>query len=412
MTKILLVEDDKSLREIYSVRLLAEGYTMISSGDGEEALAAAIGERPDLIVSDVMMPKISGFEMLDLLRSNDVTKNIPVIMLTALSSEQQRERGESLGADRYLIKSQVGIEDIVRTVHEVLGDGDEQRNLSQIQDTLALTSSQPTTNAHETTISAQAKVNSDSSPIILPDQNTVDDIPAFDPEKMGASLSSNMSSPLDIQDKTTEQPASSDQPPAQSAQPVNPSTSPTPAAVQSEQPAVQTPAMPSTGNAFTPETYQSAFNPLAATNPAQAVGQPAIKMPDVPMSIPSREVVQPGSPSSYAAALQSAAKQLQQLTIQSMASTPDTKVNQPSVQLQQPQQIQQPSQPQQQGQQKQAQQQVQQPTAISQRPATANQQPQQQLQQPVAQPQQLQPVAINQQPQQVTTINQQQTVGA
>ena len=114
MTKILLVEDDKSLREIYSVRLLAEGYTLISSGDGEEALAVAIGEKPDLIVSDVMMPKISGFEMLDLLRSNDSTKNIPIIMLTALSSEKQRERGNRLGADRYLIKSQVGIEDIVR----------------------------------------------------------------------------------------------------------------------------------------------------------------------------------------------------------------------------------------------------------------------------------------------------------
>ena len=99
--------------------MLAEGYTLISSGDGEEALAVAIGEKPDLIVSDVMMPKISGFEMLDLLRSNDSTKNIPIIMLTALSSEKQRERGNRLGADRYLIKSQVGIEDIVRTVHEV-----------------------------------------------------------------------------------------------------------------------------------------------------------------------------------------------------------------------------------------------------------------------------------------------------
>lgn len=122
MTKILLVEDDKSLREIYGVRLLAEGYDIVSAGDGEDALAMAIKERPQLIVSDVMMPKISGFDMLDILRSTTETRDIKVIMMTALSSDDQRARGEQLGADRYLVKSQVGIEDVVRTVHEVLED--------------------------------------------------------------------------------------------------------------------------------------------------------------------------------------------------------------------------------------------------------------------------------------------------
>ena len=122
MTKILLVEDDKSLREIYGVRLQAEGYEITSAGNGEEALALAIKERPNLIISDVMMPKISGFDMLDILRSTTETKDIRVIMMTALGSEDQRQRGEALGADRYLVKSQVGIEDVVRTVHEVMGD--------------------------------------------------------------------------------------------------------------------------------------------------------------------------------------------------------------------------------------------------------------------------------------------------
>jgi CheY-like chemotaxis protein len=122
MTKIMLVEDDKSLREIYGVRLLAEGYEIISAGDGEEALAMAVKEKPGLILSDVMMPKISGFDMLDILRSTPETKDIKVIMMTALSSEDQRARGEKLGANRYLVKSQVGIEDVVRTVHEILGD--------------------------------------------------------------------------------------------------------------------------------------------------------------------------------------------------------------------------------------------------------------------------------------------------
>ena len=123
MTKIMLVEDDKSLREIYSIRLVAEGYEIVSASDGEEALAMAVKEKPDLILSDVMMPKISGFDMLDILRSTPETKDIKVIMMTALSSEDQRQRGESLGANRYLVKSQVGIEDVINVVHEVLGDG-------------------------------------------------------------------------------------------------------------------------------------------------------------------------------------------------------------------------------------------------------------------------------------------------
>lgn len=122
MSKIMLVEDDNSLREIYSIRLTAEGYTIVSAGDGEEALAVAVRERPDLIISDVMMPKISGFDMLDILRSTPETRDIRVIMMTALSSEDQRMRGESLGADKYLVKSQVGIEDVVNAVHDVLGD--------------------------------------------------------------------------------------------------------------------------------------------------------------------------------------------------------------------------------------------------------------------------------------------------
>lgn len=122
MTKIMVVEDDAALREIYSIRIAAEGYEMVTAGDGEEALAVAVREKPDLILSDVMMPKISGFDMLDILRATPETANIKVIMMTALSSDDQRNRGERLGCDRYLVKSQVGIEDVVNAIHEVLGD--------------------------------------------------------------------------------------------------------------------------------------------------------------------------------------------------------------------------------------------------------------------------------------------------
>lgn len=122
MSKVMVVEDDASLREIYSIRITAEGYDVVSAGDGEEALAVAVREKPDLILSDVMMPKISGFDMLDILRSTPETANIKVVMMTALSAEDQRQRGERLGADRYLVKSQVGIEDVINVIHEVLGD--------------------------------------------------------------------------------------------------------------------------------------------------------------------------------------------------------------------------------------------------------------------------------------------------
>lgn len=122
MSKIMVVEDDASLREIYSIRITAEGYDVVSAGDGEEALAVAVREKPDLILSDIMMPKISGFDMLDILRSTPETASIKVVMMTALSADDQRQRGERLGADRYLVKSQVGIEDVVNTIHEVLND--------------------------------------------------------------------------------------------------------------------------------------------------------------------------------------------------------------------------------------------------------------------------------------------------
>ena len=122
MSKVMVVEDDASLREIYSIRITAEGYEVVSAGDGEEALAVAVREKPDLILSDVMMPKISGFDMLDILRSTPETADIKVVMMTALSADDQRQRGERLGANRYLVKSQVGIEDVINTIHEVLGD--------------------------------------------------------------------------------------------------------------------------------------------------------------------------------------------------------------------------------------------------------------------------------------------------
>lgn len=124
MAKIMLVEDDNNLREIYEARLLAEGYEIVSAEDGEQALALAVKEKPDLIISDIMMPKISGFDMLDILRSTPETKNTKVIMMTALSQAEDKARADKLGADRYLVKSQVTLEDVAKVAREVLQDED------------------------------------------------------------------------------------------------------------------------------------------------------------------------------------------------------------------------------------------------------------------------------------------------
>lgn len=102
---------------------MAEGYDIVSARDGEEALTVAMKEKPDLIISDVMMPKISGFDMLDILRTTEETKNAKVIMMTALSQAEDKARAEKLGADRYLVKSQVTLEDVAKVAKQVL-DGE------------------------------------------------------------------------------------------------------------------------------------------------------------------------------------------------------------------------------------------------------------------------------------------------
>jgi CheY-like chemotaxis protein len=122
MAKILLVEDDNNLREIYEARLQAEGYEIVSARDGEEALVVAKAEKPDLVISDIMMPKISGFEMLDILRNTEGLRDVKVIMLTALGQSDDQQRADKLGADRYLVKSQVTLEDIVKAAHDLLDD--------------------------------------------------------------------------------------------------------------------------------------------------------------------------------------------------------------------------------------------------------------------------------------------------
>lgn len=119
--KILLVEDDVALSAVYRSRLEIEGFDIKEVHDGEDALSATVEYRPDLILLDAMMPKISGFDVLDILRNTPETANVRIIMLTALSQPKDKERAESLGVDDYLVKSQVVIGDVVARVKHHLG---------------------------------------------------------------------------------------------------------------------------------------------------------------------------------------------------------------------------------------------------------------------------------------------------
>lgn len=118
--RVLLVEDDDSLASVYMTRLQAEGFDARRVANGEDALAAAISFHPDLVLLDVMMPKVSGFDVLDILRNTPETANLKIIMLTALSQETDVERAKALGVDDYLVKSQVVIADVIDRIRHHL----------------------------------------------------------------------------------------------------------------------------------------------------------------------------------------------------------------------------------------------------------------------------------------------------
>lgn len=119
--KILLVEDDQALATVYKSRLELENFDVSHVANGELALQTTKEFKPDLILLDAMMPKISGFDVLDILRHTPETMNIRIIMLTALSQPKDKERAESLGVDDYMVKSQVVIGDVVERVKHHLG---------------------------------------------------------------------------------------------------------------------------------------------------------------------------------------------------------------------------------------------------------------------------------------------------
>lgn len=119
--RILLVEDDDALANVYIGRLEAEGFAIRRVSNGEQALDAAKEYKPDLVMLDIMMPKVSGFEVLDILRNTPETVNLKIMVLSALGQDSDKQKAEQLGADDYLVKSQVVITDVVVRIRRLLG---------------------------------------------------------------------------------------------------------------------------------------------------------------------------------------------------------------------------------------------------------------------------------------------------
>jgi CheY-like chemotaxis protein len=118
--RILIVDDNVSLAEMYRTYLSDKGYEVKYAGDGENALTITLEYKPDLILLDVMMPKINGFEVLDIIRNTPMTSAIPVIMLTALGAQADKDRAASLGSTAYLEKSVTDLDTLLKKVQSEL----------------------------------------------------------------------------------------------------------------------------------------------------------------------------------------------------------------------------------------------------------------------------------------------------
>lgn len=275
MTKVLLVEDDNNLREIYEARLAAEGYEISTAKDGEDALAVAKQVKPDLIISDVMMPRISGFEMLDILRNTEGLKHTRIIMLTALGQSEDKSRADNLGADRYLVKSQVTLEDIVKAADELLNPT-AQNDTDAMQAPVDAGNPIPTTAAaFSPTAPPDVAAAAHQAPVVTPQ-----------PEQMVSTLEVNDNPEAVVTAVPESMPVSQPAPVEPVVTPAQPTPTPQP-----DQPIVASQAMPTQPTAPTPADQQ----PVVAM-PTQPIPAPLPSDPQPQPTIAPQPVVAPIAP--------------------------------------------------------------------------------------------------------------------
>lgn len=122
-TRVLLIEDDKILRKACEAGLKKQGFAIITAVDGEEGIQKAMEEEPDLILLDMLMPKLSGIQTLEILKKEERTRNIPVIILSNSSIEADKQKAADLGAVGYLVKASLSLQELGNHLNYYLKSG-------------------------------------------------------------------------------------------------------------------------------------------------------------------------------------------------------------------------------------------------------------------------------------------------
>jgi len=117
---ILIVEDDQVLMKMYTQKLVSEGFKVLNAVDGEEAFAVFVKEKIDLIITDIMLPRVSGIEFLQKIRVTPKGKNVPVIVWSNLMLEEEKKQALALGANEYVVKGQLKLEDMAALVRKYM----------------------------------------------------------------------------------------------------------------------------------------------------------------------------------------------------------------------------------------------------------------------------------------------------
>jgi len=120
MAKVLLVEDDEILHNMYKKKFEYEGFTVASAFDGSDGVKMAASDKPDVILMDIIMPKMDGFVAVKKIKKNSAISNIPIVMLTNLGQEEDVNKGRELGADDYFIKANHTPAEIVKKIRDLL----------------------------------------------------------------------------------------------------------------------------------------------------------------------------------------------------------------------------------------------------------------------------------------------------
>ncbi|MBI4156055.1 MAG: response regulator [Candidatus Zambryskibacteria bacterium] len=124
--KIMWIEDDKFLNDIISRKLSSTKCTFFHSSEGEESLTMISEKMPDIILLDIVLPGMDGFEILKKIKADKKTKHIPVIMLSNLGQQSNNEKSKSLGATRFLIKATVTLDDIIEEIKSVIAESEKK----------------------------------------------------------------------------------------------------------------------------------------------------------------------------------------------------------------------------------------------------------------------------------------------